>query len=223
MTEGRYYFMPNFALGLQYDYLRVARLPDKMHLHYIHPNITYRYLWSEGNQGAFLSFGIGYMNYQERTYQRGERNGISFQRGYCGLSFGMGYEFYITKKLSGVFRADILTADWLQPDARLSNPYDYDDGIDHSWFKTMLHSLIWDLRYNLDDSYQKLSLFHLHRHNLLQNTNCRFHILHILHQHTTTSILFAQIAATSILHHVCNNFTECLTLIIGTFRIGNKE
>lgn len=39
MTEGRYYFMPNFALGLQYDYLRVARLPDKMHLHYIHPNI----------------------------------------------------------------------------------------------------------------------------------------------------------------------------------------
>lgn len=89
MTEGRYYFMPNFALGLQYDYLRVARLPDKMHLHYIHPNITYRYLWSEGNQGAFLSFGIGYMNYQERTYQRSERNGISFQRGYCGLSFGM--------------------------------------------------------------------------------------------------------------------------------------
>lgn len=74
MTEGRYYFMPNFALGLQYDYLRVARLPDKMHLHYIHPNITYRYLWSEGNQGAFLSFGIGYMNYQERTYQRSERN-----------------------------------------------------------------------------------------------------------------------------------------------------
>ena len=38
MTEGRYYFMPNFALGLQYDYLRVARLPDKMHLHYIPRN-----------------------------------------------------------------------------------------------------------------------------------------------------------------------------------------
>ena len=29
MTEGRYYFMPNFALGLQYDYLRVARLRIK--------------------------------------------------------------------------------------------------------------------------------------------------------------------------------------------------
>ena len=51
-TEGRYYFMPNFALGLQYDYLRIAHSPDKMHLHYIHPNITYRYLWSNGNQGA---------------------------------------------------------------------------------------------------------------------------------------------------------------------------
>lgn len=136
ILEGRYYFIPNFALGIQYDYLRIADLPDKMHLHYARPTITFRHLWSEGNQGAFLSFGIGYMNYQERTYQRGERNGISFQRGYCGLSFGMGYEFYITKKLSGVFRADILTADWFaNPDARLSNPYDYDDGIDHSWFK----------------------------------------------------------------------------------------
>ena len=40
------------------------------------------------------------------------------------------------KKISGVFRADILTADWFaNPDARLYNPDDYDDGIDHSWFK----------------------------------------------------------------------------------------
>lgn len=96
MLEGRYYFIPNFALGVQYDYLRIADLPDKMHLHYARPTITFRHLWSNGNQGAFLSFGIGYMNYQERTYQRGERNGHLFQRGYCGLSFGMGYEFRIT-------------------------------------------------------------------------------------------------------------------------------
>lgn len=135
-TEGRYYFMPNFALGLQYDYLRIAHSPDKMHLHYIHPNITYRYLWSNGNQGVFLSFGIGYMNYEERTYQRNTKKGFLFNRGYCGLSIGMGYEFYISKKISGVFRADILTADWFaNPDARLYNPDDYDDGIDHSWFK----------------------------------------------------------------------------------------
>lgn len=136
MLEGRYYFIPNFALGIQYDYLRIADLPDKMHLHYARPTITFRHLWSNGNQGAFLSFGIGYMNYQERTYQRGERNGHLFQRGYCGLSFGMGYEFRITKKISGVFRADMLTADWFaNPDARLSNTDGYDDGIDHSWFK----------------------------------------------------------------------------------------
>ena len=81
-TEGRYYFMPNFALGLQYDYLRIAHSPDKMHLHYIHPNITYRYLWSNGNQGVFLSFGIGYMNYEERTYQRNTKKGFLFNRGY---------------------------------------------------------------------------------------------------------------------------------------------
>ena len=32
MTEGRYYITPLFAAGLQYDYLRMARLPDKAHL-----------------------------------------------------------------------------------------------------------------------------------------------------------------------------------------------
>ena len=51
MTEGRYYITPLFAAGLQYDYLRMARLPDKAHLHCIRPNITYRPLWSNGNQG----------------------------------------------------------------------------------------------------------------------------------------------------------------------------
>lgn len=136
MLEGRYYFTPSFASGIQYDYLRMARLPDKMHLHFIRPNITYRYLWGDGNQGGFISFGIGYMNYQERTYNRNERHGHLFQRGYCGLSFALGYEFRITRKFSGVLRMDVLTADWVvNPDARLSNPNGYDDGVDHSWFK----------------------------------------------------------------------------------------
>ena len=49
LVEGRYFFSPNFAVGLQYDYLRMARLPDKMHLHYVRPNLIYRPLWSNGN------------------------------------------------------------------------------------------------------------------------------------------------------------------------------
>lgn len=122
MTEGRYYITPLFAVGLQYDYLRMARLPDKAHLHCIRPNITYRPLWSNGNQGLFLSFGIGYMNYQERTYKRGERNGHLFHKGYCGITFAAGYEFRISRKLSGMIRCDFLTADWFaNPDARLYN------------------------------------------------------------------------------------------------------
>lgn len=136
MAEGRYYFLPQFAVGVQYDYLRMARLPDKAHLHYVRPNITFRHLWSNGNQGAFLSFGIGYMDYQERIYKQNERNGHRFQRGYCGISFAVGWEFRITRKLSGMLRADMLTADWFaNPDARLYNTDGYDDGIDHSWFK----------------------------------------------------------------------------------------
>ena len=130
MTEGRYYITPLFAAGLQYDYLRMARLPDKAHLHCIRPNITYRPLWSNGNQGLFLSFGIGYMNYQERTYKRGERNGHLFHKGYCGITFAAGYEFRISRKLSGMIRCDFLTADWFaNPDARLYNTDGYDDGV----------------------------------------------------------------------------------------------
>lgn len=136
MAEGRYYLLPNFALGVQYDYLNIKHSPDKMHLHYVRPNIIFRHLWSDGNQGAFVSFGIGYMNYQERTYKQNQRNGHLYQKGYCGLSLGMGYEFHIARSLSGVLRADILTADWFaNSDARLSNPDGYDDGVDHSWFK----------------------------------------------------------------------------------------
>ena len=136
MTEGRYYFTPRFATGLRYDYLRVAYLPDKIHVHYVRPNITFRYLWNEGKKGCFLSLGIGYMNYQELMYKRKGRVGTLFQRGYCGLSLDIGYEFHIAKRISGMFRADAFTADWFaNPDATLFNPDDYDDGVNHSWFK----------------------------------------------------------------------------------------
>lgn len=139
MTEGRYYLTPNFAVGGQYDYLRSASRPDKMHVHFIRPEVLLRGLWSDGNQGAFFSLGIGYMNYQERTYTRRDRRGNSFQKGYCGISFAAGWEFRISRKVSGMLRADMLTADWFaNPDARLYNPYgdNYDDGVNHSWFKS---------------------------------------------------------------------------------------
>lgn len=136
MAEGRYYLLPNFAIGIQYDYLNATHSPDKMHLHYVRPTIIFRHLWSNDNQGAFVSFGIGYMDYQERTYKRDSRNGHLYQKGYCGLSLGVGYEFRIARGLSGMFRADILTANWfVNPDGRLYNTDGYDDGVDHSWFK----------------------------------------------------------------------------------------
>ncbi|EGF58993.1 outer membrane beta-barrel protein [Bacteroides fluxus] len=136
MAEGRYYLTPNFAIGAQYDYLRSARLPDKMHLHFIRPEMLLRILWSDGNQGVFFSLGIGYMNYQERLYKRNQRQGHLYRKGYCGISFALGYEFRITRKLSGMLRADILTADWfVNPDGRLYNTDGYDDGVNHNWFK----------------------------------------------------------------------------------------
>ncbi len=138
MAEGRYHLSPHFAVGAQYDYLRSSARQDKMHVHFIRPELVLRRLWSQGNQAAFLSAGIGYLHYQERTYQSGQRNGHLYGKGYCGISLALGWEFRITRKMSGVLRADVLTADWFaNPDARLFNPdKNYDDGINHQWFKS---------------------------------------------------------------------------------------
>lgn len=136
LAEGRYYFLPYVGLGLQYDYMRTARLPDKMHMHSLHPNLVLRYLYNDSRNAITFALGIGYMDYQERTYIQGTRNGHLFHQGYCGISFSLGYEFCITRRFSGMFRADILTADWFaNPDARLFNTDGYDDGVNHNWFK----------------------------------------------------------------------------------------
>ncbi len=134
--EWRYYLNPNVGVGLQYDYLNAQLSPDKMHVHYVHPNITFRYLMSNDKQGLYLSLGIGYMDYQERIYNT-KYVGHKYHKGYCGLSIGLGYEFAIAKGMGGILKMDVLTADWFaNPDGRLFNPdKDYDDGINHSWFK----------------------------------------------------------------------------------------
>ena len=42
MAEGRYLCYTQFGFGAQYDYLRAAHLPDKMHVHLPDPcNLTY--------------------------------------------------------------------------------------------------------------------------------------------------------------------------------------
>lgn len=137
-AEGRYHFGPHLAAGVQYDYLRAAAGQDKMHVHFARPELVLRHLWSRGNQAAFFSLGIGYLDYQERTYAEGRRHGHLYHKGYCGISFALGWEFRISRKVSGVLRADVLTADWFaNPEARLFNPdKGYDDGIDHRWFKS---------------------------------------------------------------------------------------
>lgn len=135
-AEGRYYLTPFIGLGLQYDYLNAVRLPDKMHVHFIHPTALVRYLMDENTRSLYLSIGIGYLNYQERVYGPAGRNGQVFSKSYCGISFGLGYEFPIAKNISGVFKIDIPTTDWVaNPNARLYNPNNYDDGESHTWFK----------------------------------------------------------------------------------------
>lgn len=133
--EGRYYFTSIVGVGVQYNYLNIAQNPDKMNAHFIRPNLIIRYLFDDQNQGFFFTLGVGYMDYREQTYQRRD-SGILYHKKYGGLSMGIGYEFGLFRGISGVLRADIITANWFaNPDKRLFNPDGYEDGVNHHWFK----------------------------------------------------------------------------------------
>lgn len=68
-----------------------------------------------------------------------------------------------------------------------------------------------------------ISFFHRQRHNFLQHTHRSFHISHIFYQHTSLAVLFTQVTTAGIFHHIIYHFTESLTLIERTIRVGDKE
>lgn len=134
-AEGRYYFTSTVGLGLQYDYLNITKSLDQMNAHFIRPNLIIRYQYDDQHQAWFITLGAGYMDYRERTHQRRDAS-ILYHKNYGGLSIGLGYEFSLFSGISGMLRADIITANWfVNPDKRLFNTDGYDDGVDHHWFK----------------------------------------------------------------------------------------
>ncbi|MGL5273212.1 MAG: hypothetical protein ACRC8J_06990, partial [Phocaeicola sp.] len=93
-----------------------------------------------------LTIGLGYMDYQERIYTQSVARGTYFQKGYCGFSLGLGYESRLAKALSLVCRIDFLTADWFaNPNARVFNSTEYDNGENQYWFKNNVNFLNFSL------------------------------------------------------------------------------
>ena len=63
----------------------------------------------------------------------------------------------------------------------------------------------------------------LHTHNLLKDAHGGFHILHILHHHTSLAVLLAEVAITGVRTHISDNLAEGGTLIVRTIGIAYKE
>lgn len=150
--DSRYYLAEWAAVGMQYDYCNMQKNDDKVHVHFIRPALTLRYVMNR--DALTFSLGIGYFNYQDRVrFQSNDYRLYSNKtsKGYCGLSFGIGYDFAISNSLGGNVHLDFLTANWfVNDDFRLYNPdkigcddeYEYcdkyDDGVNHHLFKNNL-------------------------------------------------------------------------------------
>ncbi len=136
LAEGRYHLSDVVGVGLQYDYLRSAKFSDKMHVHYVGPNVSLRHLFSDDTQAVYISAGCGFLNYQDRVYPSGNHSASVYNKNYFAVAAGVGYQFRLTNDLAGTVRIDVLTADWfVNPDGRLYNPHpDYDDHKNHNWF-----------------------------------------------------------------------------------------
>ena len=137
-AETRFYLSSAVALGFKYDYVRSSKYKDKMHVNFLAPEVVFRYNFNNGKSGVFFSIAPGYMNYEERMYDSRGSLDHNFQKGYFAADFALGYQFTASKSVNGMFKLNVLTADWgVNPDARLFNPDPdgYDDGEYHGWFK----------------------------------------------------------------------------------------
>lgn len=130
LAEGTYYFNENVGVGLQYNRSQCKADGDRMNMNFIGPKGTLRTVFANGKQGAFISLGLGLMNYNEKMYDLDSHynNHNNYTKNYFAANLSLGYEFAIMPGVTGVLRADVLTADWF------FNPnYDYfdDDYDDH--------------------------------------------------------------------------------------------
>jgi len=114
-----YFVNPNLGVGFRYDYARYKNSDDKMHVNYIGPQVTMRYLFGDSKQAAFLNIGCGYFDYSERTFDHVRTDkymssyyGNRYTKGYFGIAGSLGYQVALSSGVAATFKIDVLTADW---------------------------------------------------------------------------------------------------------------
>ena len=125
--EYRYYSIPNVAIGVAYNHLAGGKDGNKLRCNYIAPTLTLRDLWAENKQGFWATLGIGYFKYKDDLRYNG-----SFEKGYLGASFSVGYEFAISEAVGLQIRADAIAADFKNTGYRSCCHDNYYDNWDSS-------------------------------------------------------------------------------------------
>lgn len=108
----RHYFCEG-ALGVGATYLfnGTSRDNDLLRINYIAPTLTLRALSDNDNGAFYLTVGGGYLHYADRI-RSVSRICHTFNKGYFGMSFSLGYEWTWTKTLSSLVHIDFLTSRW---------------------------------------------------------------------------------------------------------------
>lgn len=127
IMEYRYYPIPNIGLGVAYNHLWGSKDRNSLRCNYVAPTFTARWLWAENKQGFWMTVGAGYFGYKDDLMYGG-----SFNKGYLGASFSMGYEFSISTAVGLQLRADCIAADFKYNGYRSSYDYNYYDDWDSS-------------------------------------------------------------------------------------------
>lgn len=99
------------AIGLTYKYIASHSGRDLLRCHFVGPDVKFRYLMDEHQQALYFTLTPGYLHYADRVRNK-EKRGEAFNHSYFAADFDFGYEFAISRKLSLLLHADVLTGRW---------------------------------------------------------------------------------------------------------------
>lgn len=108
----RHYFADGaLGVGAAYQFYGTSKDNDLLRVNYVAPTLTLRVLSDDDSRAGYITAGCGYLHYADRI--RSIDHGChTFNKGYFGLSFSLGYEWAWTKSLSSLAHIDFLTARW---------------------------------------------------------------------------------------------------------------
>src|SRR5574344_770087 len=108
----RHYFLVGaLGGGAAYQFYGTCKDNDLLRVNYVAPTFTLRALSDGDDRAGYLTVGCGYLHYADRI-RSVDHASHTFNKGYFGLSFSLGYEWTWTRHLSSLAHLDFLTARW---------------------------------------------------------------------------------------------------------------